>query len=560
MCGIFIYLARKGKTPDLEKLLAIARQQRHRGPDYEGWYVQPKVVQVHHRLAIIDPAGGKQPLIGTHGALAVNGEIYNHSHLKANVEPFCDYKHYRTGSDCEVILPACEGSLDKLPYALRALEGMFAFCYWDEKREQAIVACDPIGIIPLYYGLDDDSGDIYVASEMKAIPASAKVNVVPPGCFAVLKDGNVDLTRMWYPYKWEKIPKKWSDPESLFEMLESQVVSHLQSDVPWGLLLSGGLDSSIIAGLACRHAARRVESDDMGKAWWSRFHTFSCGLKGSPDLAAARLVATALKTVHHEKIFTVEEAIAALPKVIRHIETYDTTTIRASTPMVLLAELVHSIGIKMVLSGEGADEIFGGYLYFAKAPDAEKFRRETVEKVKGLHRFDCLRANKSMMAYAVETRVPFLSTPFVEYAMTLDPKLKMCGEGKIEKHILRETFADIGLPEEVVWRQKEQFSDGVGYNWIDGVKKHAAVLYPNFDPEEAKEEYHINPPRTAEELLYRRIFDSEFPGKSRAKTVPWGASIACSTERAIAWDESFANRADPSGRAVGHHEHAVPEK
>jgi asparagine synthase (glutamine-hydrolysing) len=499
--------------------------------------------------------------------LAVNGEIYNHVSLKNGIDAAFSEYSYKTSSDCEVILAACENLADHtvtpLVQLLNKLEGMFAFVYWDSKRERAIVGRDPFGIIPLYYATTDrPEKEIYFASEMKSLPSDdldqawkTSVNLFPPGHFAIVENGEIREMKQWFSYRWTDAPRTWNDPAELASRLEREVQSHLMTDVPYGVLLSGGLDSSLVAALVCRHARRRVESLETEKAWYPRVHSFSVGLENSPDLAKARLVADALSTVHHEIKFTVQQALEMLPEVIRHIETYDTTTVRASTPMVILARAVHAMGIKMVLSGEGADEIMAGYLYFAKAPTPEDLRQETVDKVRGLHQFDCLRANKSMMAYSVELRVPFLSTPFVNYAMELDPALKMVTEKRpMEKHLLRSAFADLGLPDEVLWRQKEQFSDGVGFSWIDGLKRRARELYPDFSREEAAQRFPVNPPRTEEEMMIRAIFEQEFgSSESRARTVPWGSSIACSTSRVMEWDASFRNRADPSGRAVKHH-------
>jgi len=511
----------------------------------------------HSRLAIVSPESGSQPIVDSESktVLCVNGEIYNHAALRRKYE-------WRsiTLSDCEVIMHFHAAGVPPQEY-LNELRGMFSFVVYDYSspdNTKFVIARDPYGIIPLYYG-SDEYGGTWAVSELKAMPSTARnVRSFPPGHFMT---ESMSEPRPYAAYGYASLCKEvtpqFSAPSELFQRLEDAVVSHLMCDVPFGVLLSGGLDSSIIAALACKNAAKRVESDGIDDAWYPRIHTFSIGLEGSPDLEHARSVANHLGTVHHEFKFTVEEAISQLSRVIEHIETYDTTTIRASTPMMLMAQKIRALGIKMVLSGEGADEVFAGYLYFAKAPCPEMLHEECVRKVKALHMFDCLRANKSMMAYGVECRVPFLDTPFVEYAMRLDPALKMCRD-RPEKQLLREAFGHL-LPRGVAERQKEQFSDGVGYSWIDGVQEHARAQLGGRTIEQEALSFSINPPETAEQVLFRKLFARIFKEEWHAATVPWGPSIACSTPAAIAWDAEFASRADPSGRAIHHHAHSLQQ-
>jgi asparagine synthase (glutamine-hydrolysing) len=530
--------------------LELSRRQRHRGPDWSGVYADDGAVLAHERLAIVDVEGGAQPIRSADGALAlaVNGEIYNHRELEAGLGAPYDFQ---TGSDCEVInaLWRQEG-VDFLP----RLNGIFAFALRDAAGG-FLVARDPIGVCPLYYGRDEH-GQLLVASEMKALVGVCKsLAPFPPGCYLT------ESTPEPVPYRrpaWREysaVEGVGMEPAALRQALESAVHRQLMSDVPYGVLLSGGLDSSVVAASAARYAARRVEADDAEPAWWPRLHSFSVGLVGSPDLAAARTVAESLGTVHHEFHFTVQEGLDALSDVIFHIESFDVTTVRASTPMFLMARRIKAMGVKMVLSGEGADEIFGGYLYFHKAPSAEAFHAETVRKLDELHRFDCLRANKSMAAWGVEARVPFLDLAFLDVAMGFDPALKMVrrsgaerGRG-LEKEILRHAF-DGMLPEPVLWRQKEQFSDGVGYGWIDTLKQVAAEQVSDQQFERADRRFPSHVPATKEAYMYRAIFESWFPGQAAAETVPHGMSIACSTPTAIRWDRMFKTRADPSGRAV----------
>ncbi len=536
--------------------LALSQRQRHRGPDWSGVYVDDNVILVHERLAIVDPAGGSQPLRSADGdlVLAVNGEIYNHRELTQQLaQPYA----FQTGSDCEVInaLYRQGGNTDGPGAWLNHLNGIFAFALWDRAAQRVLIARDPMGVCPLYWG-HDGNGRLCVASEMKALAdICADVAQFPPGHYYDSASG--ELVRYYV--------KAWRDYEAtqgvevskqeLREAFERAVHRQLMTDVPYGVLLSGGLDSSLVAACAARFARHRVEDDDRAEAWWPRLHSFAIGLEGSPDLAAAQIAAEALGTVHHGFKYTFEEGLDALPEVIRHIETFDVTTIRASTPMYLLARRIKAMGVKMVLSGEGADEIFGGYLYFHKAPNAREFHDETVRKLDALYNYDCLRANKSMMAWGVEPRVPFLDVEFLDVAMAMDAQAKMvdksAGDGsrRMEKAVLREAFAGY-LPDSILWRQKEQFSDGVGYGWIDGLKAQAEAHVSDVDFAMAAERFPVNPPLTKEAYWYRRMFEQHFPGDACARTVPGGKSIACSTPAAIAWDAAFANAADPSGRAV----------
>lgn len=553
MCSILgvFDLGSDADLPGLRRLaLARSALQRHRGPDWSGVHADDGAVLAHERLAIVDPAGGAQPLRSADGALAlaVNGEIYNHRELEAGLtQPYA----FQTDSDCEVInaLYRERGPAFLAERGGRLLNGIYAFALWDSAQRRYLIARDPIGVCPLYYGHDDD-GRLWVASEMKALAGvCADVACFPPGHY--LDSAIGEPVRFYQPGWTDYAATAGVDvsPPALRSALEHAVHRQLMSDVPYGVLLSGGLDSSLIAACAARFARQRVEDDDRSEAWWPRLHSFAIGLEGSPDLAAAQVAADALGTVHHGFTFTIDEGLDALPEVIRHIETYDVTTIRASTPMFLLARRIKAMGVKMVLSGEGSDEIFGGYLYFHKAPSAQEFHDETVRKVAALHQFDCLRANKSMMAWGVEARVPFLDLEFLETAMSMDAEHKRVLAGRIEKNILRQAF-DGALPESILWRQKEQFSDGVGYGWIDALKDHAQASVSDAELASAERRFPINPPQTKEALLYRRLFEQAFPQSACAATVPGGKSIACSSPAAIAWDPAFAAAADPSGRAV----------
>lgn len=546
MCSIFGILDIKNGAETLRpKALEYSRLLRHRGPDWSGIYNNDNAILVHERLSIVDTEHGAQPLYNenkTH-VLAVNGEIYNHKELaqKLNV----DYE-FQTGSDCEVILPLYAefgtGFVDKL-------QGMFAFCLYNAEDNSYLIARDHIGIIPLYTGLDED-GNFYVASEMKALmPICKTVEEFPPGHILDSKVGKVEK---YYKRNWEQysaIKDNFTNLTNLRESLEESVKSHLMTDVPYGVLLSGGLDSSLISAITQKFASRRIEENDLSEAWWPKVHSFACGLEGSPDLIAAQKVADSIGTIHHSVLFTEQEGIDALKEVIYHLETYDVTTIRASTPMYLMARKIKAMGIKMVLSGEGADEIFGGYLYFHKAPNAQEFHEELNRKLDKLHMFDCLRANKSMSAWGIEARVPFLDKNFMDVAMRINPEDKMCGNGKMEKAVLRSAFEGY-LPKEILWRQKEQFSDGVGYSWIDGLKEHVESQVTDQQLASAEFKFPHNTPDTKEAYFYRSIFEEHFPLASAAECVPGGKSVACSTPQALAWDEAFSKMADPSGRAV----------
>jgi asparagine synthase (glutamine-hydrolysing) len=545
MCGIACILEIRDESIELRhRALTMARRLRHRGPDWSGVYADETAVLAHERLAIVDVEHGAQPLTNPaeDRILAVNGEIYNHRRLR---EEFADYP-FKTASDCEVILPLYEKYGADF---LNRLSGIFAFVLHDKRNGTYLIARDPIGVNPLYMGRDD-RGNLYVASEMKALVDFCRViEDFPPGHFMTRE---TEAPVAYYQPAWrsyEAVAEGPLDSAGLRTGLEDAVRRQMMSDVPYGVLLSGGLDSSIIAAVAQKFAANRIEDDGHSAAWWPRLHSFAIGLAGSPDLVAARRVAQAIGTVHHELLFTVQEGLDALHDVIAHIETYDVTSIRASTPMFLMARKIKSMGIKMVLSGEGADEIFGGYLYFHKAPDARALHDETVLKLDLLHKYDCLRANKSMSAWGIEARVPFLDREFMDIAMAFAPREKMVGPGKMEKYPLRAAFADY-LPSEIVWRQKEQFSDGVGYAWIDSLKAAAQERVTEAQMQSAGYRFAHNTPATKEAYLYREMFDAIFPGDAAAACVPGGPSIACSTPAAMAWDESFARNADPSGRAI----------
>jgi len=552
MCGIVGIFNIQEQTKELRsKALNMSRKIRHRGPDWSGIYTGGSAILAHERLSIVDPESGGQPLLSDDEklVLCVNGEIYNHRDIRKKYE---GKYNFQTGSDCEVILALYK---DKGIDFLEELNGIFAFALYDVERDEFMIARDPIGVIPLYIGYDDD-GKVYCASELKALEGYCdRYEPFLPGHYYSSKDGK--LTK-WYTRDWENydaVKDNGASVEELREALEASVQRQLMSDVPYGVLLSGGLDSSVISAIAKRYASKRVESDDEC-AWWPQLHSFAVGLKDAPDLIKAREVAKHIGTVHHEINYTVQEGLDAIRDVIYFIETYDVTTIRASTPMFLLSRYIKSMGIKMVLSGEGADEIFGGYLYFHKAPNARAFHEETIRKIGKLYLYDCLRANKALCAWGVEGRVPFLDKEFMDIAMRLNPEAKMAPGKVIEKKILREAFADM-LPESVAWRQKEQFSDGVGYNWIDSLKALTISQVSDEQMEKATERFPINPPRSKEEYYYRTIFEEHFPSESAAKSVPSVPSVACSTAEALAWDASFQNLNDPSGRAVkGVHEEA----
>ncbi len=547
MCSILAILDIRSPAPALrERALRLSRLQRHRGPDWSGIFECPRAILAHERLAIVDLLHGAQPLLSPDRrlVLAVNGEIYNHQDLRRRLkEPY----PFRTASDCEIILPLFG---EKGTAAVQDLNGIFAFVLYDVEADRYVVARDPIGVVPLYMGWDE-TGTLHVASELKAlVPVCRRVREFPPG--HVLDSARGPEPVRYYDPPWREydaVAGRPADPAALREALEAAVRRQLMSDVPYGVLLSGGLDSSIVAALASRFASRRVEDGGRTEAWWPRLHSFAIGLEGSPDLAAARTVAHHLGSVHHEFHYTLQEGLDALSDVIYHLETYDVTTIRAGTPMFLMARRIRAGGVKMVLSGEGADEVFGGYLYFHKAPSPQAFHEETVRKLERLHQFDCLRANKAMAAWGVEARVPFLDLEFLDTAMGMDPEAKMVRAGRMEKQILRDAFADL-LPEGVLRRQKEQFSDGVGYGWIDALKAFARTQVSDDQLAAAPYRFPHNPPTTHEAYLYRAIFEEHFPLPSAAECVPGGDSVACSTPEALAWDSSFAQAPDPSGRAV----------
>ncbi len=553
MCGIVAILNVKEQTQQLrQKALGMSQKIRHRGPDWSGIYCGKSAILAHERLSIVDPESGGQPLFSPdrRQVLAVNGEIYNHQDIRRQ---FAGKYDFQTGSDCEVILALYrEKGID----FLEDLSGIFAFVLYDEEKDTFLIARDPIGVIPLYIGYDDD-GTVYVASELKALEGQCqRYEPFLPGHYYWSGEGQMHryYHRDWMSY--DAVKDNGASSEDIRQALRAAVKRQLMSDVPYGVLLSGGLDSSVISAVAERYSEMRIEDNSQTKAYWPRLHSFAVGLKGAPDLAKARLVADHIGTVHHEINYTIQEGLDALRDVIYFIETYDVTTVRASTPMYLLARVIKSMGIKMVLSGEGADEIFGGYLYFHKAPDAKAFHEETVRKLSKLHLYDCLRANKSLSAWGVEGRVPFLDKEFLDVAMRTNPQAKMCPGKTMEKRIVREAFSDM-LPEEIVWRQKEQFSDGVGYSWIDTLKKMTSEAVSDEQMAHAAERFPINPPKNKEEYYYRSIFAEHFPSDSAARSVPSEASVACSTAIALEWDEAFKNMNDPSGRAVkGVHEQA----
>ena len=546
MCGIVGVFDLKTSAESLRpQILQMSRKIRHRGPDWSGIYCGKNAILAHERLSIVDPQSGGQPLLSKDGklALAVNGEIYNHREIRAQLAG--EYE-FLTGSDCEVILALYR---KKGINFLEDLNGIFAFALYDSENDSWLIARDPVGVIPLYIGWDNE-GRLYAASELKALEGvCSSIKPFLPGHYWYSREGQ--MTR-WYKRDWteyEAVKNNTTNITALRSALEDAVKRQLMSDVPYGVLLSGGLDSSIISAIAKKYAARRIETDNRKEAWWPQLHSFAIGLEGAPDLAAARKVAEHIGTVHHEIHYTVQEGLDAIRDVIYFIETYDVTTVRASTPMYLLARVIKSMGIKMVLSGEGADEVFGGYLYFHKAPDAKAFHEETVRKLGKLHLYDCLRANKSLCAWGVEGRVPFLDKEFLDVAMRLNPEDKMIKDGRIEKWVLRKAFEDL-LPESVVWRQKEQFSDGVGYNWIDSLKKLTEEQVSDTDMAHAAERFPVNPPRNKEEYYYRSIFEEHFPSATAAQSVPSIPSVACSTAEALACDSSFQNLNEPSGRAV----------
>ena len=546
MCGIVCAFNIKGNDDDVRtNVLKMAHKVRHRGPDWSGIYSDGKAILAHERLAIVDPTSGKQPIISQDGKkiIAVNGEIYNHQILR---ESFLNSYNFKTQSDCEVIIPLYES---KGVNFLNDLNGIFAFALYDSSKDTYIIARDHMGIIPLYMGWDKKN-IFYVSSELKSLEGVCdRIELFPPGNY--LESHDMKL-KEWYKPNWssyDSVKDARTSIALIHDSLSAAVKRQLMSDVPYGVLLSGGLDSSITSALAKKFASKRIESGDKQDAWWPQLHSFSVGLKGAPDLRAAKIVADHIGTVHHEINFTVQEGIDAIRDVIYHLETYDVTTVRASTPMYLMARAIKSLGIKMVLSGEGADELFGGYLYFHKAPNSKEFHEETVRKLEKLHQYDCLRANKSLAAWGIEGRVPFLDKEFIETAMNINPEDKMIKNGRIEKWVLREAFKDY-LPESVLWRQKEQFSDGVGYSWIDSLKELVSNEVSDEDIEKASEIFPVNTPLNKEEYYYRTIFQEHFSSEAAARSVPSVPSVACSTPQALEWDESFKNVNDPSGRSV----------
>ena len=546
MCGIVCAFDLKQKSEILRPLvLQMSKKIRHRGPDWSGIYSDNKTIMAHERLAIVDPASGKQPLFSLDRKLilAANGEIYNHREIRSRYK---DSYKFQTQSDCEVILALYK---QKGVDFVDDLNGIFGFAIYDVENDEYFIARDHMGVIPLYMGWDQN-GTFYVASELKALEGHCtKIELFPPGHFLSSKDGKLV---QWYKREWDEFSAVKENETNISEIkkaLEDAVHRQLMSDVPYGVLLSGGLDSSVTSAIAKKYASMRVESNDQAAAWWPQLHSFSVGLEGSPDLAAAQVVADHIGTIHHEIKFTIQEGLDAIRDVVYNLETYDITTIRASTPMYLMARVIKSMGIKMVLSGEGADELFGGYLYFHKAPNAEEFHDETVRKLNKLHMYDCLRANKSLAAWGIEGRVPFLDKEFIDVAMRINPQNKMINGERMEKWIVRKAFEDI-LPESVVWRQKEQFSDGVGYSWIDTLKKVVGKAVSDEQLNNARYRFPIQTPQNKEEFYYRSIFESYFPSDAAALCVPQEASVACSTKRALEWDEAFKNMNDPSGRAV----------
>ena len=565
MCGIVGIFKVKEQTSELrQKALRMSQKIRHRGPDWSGIYCGGSAILAHERLSIVDPESGGQPLFSPDRkqVLAVNGEIYNHQNIRRN---YAGRYEFQTGSDCEVILTLYrslaakgEGSSmhEQICNMLEQLNGIFAFALYDEEKDVFLIARDPIGVIPLYIGYDAD-GTVYVASELKALEGQCeRYEPFLPGHYYWSADPGLKryYKRDWFDY--DAVKDNPASVEAIHDALTAAVKRQLMSDVPYGVLLSGGLDSSVISAIAERFSEHRIEDNSQTRAYWPRLHSFAVGLKGAPDLAKAKMVADHIGTVHHEINYTIQEGLDAIRDVIYYIETYDVTTVRASTPMYLLARVIKSMGIKMVLSGEGADEVFGGYLYFHKAPSARDFHEETVRKLSKLHLYDCLRANKSLSAWGVEGRVPFLDKEFLDVAMRTNPEAKMCPGQTMEKKIVREAFADM-LPAEVAWRQKEQFSDGVGYSWIDTLKQITAEAVSDEQMAHAAERFPINPPKNKEEYYYRSIFAEHFPSDSAAKSVPSEASVACSTAIALEWDAAFKGMNDPSGRAVkGVHEMA----
>lgn len=549
MCGIVGAFELKPFSSEERRpqVLEMSKRIRHRGPDWSGIFASEKAILAHERLAIVDPQSGSQPLFSPDGnvILAVNGEIYNHQQLRNTLPNY----EFTTQSDSEVILALY---LEKGPSFIEELNGIFGFALYDARDDSYLIARDHMGIIPLYYGKDEEE-QLFVASELKSLEGfCVEIAQFPPGHYLYSKEGSEP--QRWYARDWESydaVKDRETDLAKLRQALEDAVQRQLMSDVPYGVLLSGGLDSSVIAAITKKFAPKRVETGGEDEAWYPQLHSFAVGLKGAPDLVAAKKAADHIGTIHHEINFTIQEGLDAIRDVIYHLETYDVTTVRASTPMYLLSRVIKSMGIKMVLSGEGSDELFGGYLYFHKAPNAQEFHEETVRKLKKLYLYDCLRANKSLAAWGVEGRVPFLDKEFMDVAMRLNPADKMIKDGRMEKWVVRKAFEDY-LPESIAWRQKEQFSDGVGYSWIDTLKELAESKVSDVEFETAATRFPVNPPKNKEEFLYRSIFESHFPSEAAAQTVPSVKSVACSTAEALAWDAAFQNMDDPSGRAVAH--------
>jgi asparagine synthase (glutamine-hydrolysing) len=550
MCGIVGAFELKESSEKLRnQVLEMSRKIRHRGPDWSGIYNSENAILAHERLGIVDPTSGKQPIYSEDKKviLAANGEIYNHIYIRKSI---ASNYNYLTGSDCEVIIALYK---EKGIEFIDDLNGIFAFALYDEEKDEYLIARDHMGIIPLYMGWDK-KGTFYVASELKALESFCeKIELFPPGHLLSSRDGEL---KKWYNRDWrdyDNVANKETNINTLRDALSKAVKRQLMSDVPYGVLLSGGLDSSITSAVAKLYADKRIESNDNKSAWWPTLHSFAVGLEGSPDLIAAQKVANHIGTVHHEIKFTIQEGLDAISDVIYHLETYDVTTIRASTPMFLMARVIKSMGVKMVLSGEGSDEIFGGYLYFHKAPNDQEFHNETVRKLDKLHQYDCLRANKALAAWGIEGRVPFLDKEFIDVAMSINPKDKMINGQRMEKWVLRKAFEDL-LPYEVAWRQKEQFSDGVGYSWIDTLKELVEKEISDDIFAKADQKFSVNPPMNKEEYYYRNIFESHFSSEAAAKSVPSVPSIACSSPVALKWDASFQGKNDPSGRAITTHE------
>ncbi|KAK8228324.1 asparagine synthetase [Phyllosticta capitalensis] len=574
MCGIFAC----HRHPDVQKFkptaLKMGKAIRHRGPDWSGNVIANHTILVHERLSIVGVESGAQPLVNDEGtiALAVNGEIYNHRVLRKHLKtPY----NFKTHSDCEVIIPLY---LEHDIAAPRHLDGMFSWVLHDKVQDRVVAARDPIGVTSMYMGRSSQTpGAVFFASEMKCLhPVCDNIITFPPGH---VYDSKTDQLTRYFDPKWlvepSSVPTTPVDYKTIRAALEKAVRKRLMAEVPFGVLLSGGLDSSLIASIAQREIQRvnelakqqkqqngssgeeLVGIDDDNKLttvqMLPELHSFSIGLPGAPDSKAAEEVAKFLGTRHHSFTFTIEDGLNALSDVIHHLETYDVTTIRASTPMFLLSRKIKAMGVKMVLSGEGSDEIFGGYLYFHAAPDKKEFHEETVRRVDNLHLADCLRANKSTMAWGVEARVPFLDREFLELCMNIDPAEKMITKDRIEKYILRRSFDTTDepetapyLPDNILWRQKEQFSDGVGYGWIDALKDNAELHVSDEDMKNPKPEWGSDVPDTKEAYWYRCMFDEHFP------------SYCAGTVKR--WVPTWSKQTDPSGRAIAIHEQAYKEK